>query len=82
MDYPFAFRLVHDVDAHPYKIQILHLLKLHEHAEQPFGLNTVCALLLNDIYVDNVWFSDECYILLSGNLNKQNMRFFDWQKPD
>ena len=28
------------------------------------------------------WISDECHMLLSGHLNKQNMRLYGWQKPD
>ena len=76
-------RLIQDLDAYPYNIQIFQLLKPQDPAER---MQYTCRMLaehyVNDNFVGNVWFSDECHILLSGHLNKQNMRFYGWQKLD
>ena len=46
-----------------------------------------CAYMLgraydDEAYLQNVWWSDECHVLLSGHVNKQNLCFLGWQKPD
>ena len=69
-------RMIKDIGAFSYKIQILQSLQPQD-PHQRFNYAT-CFLAQNyadEDFVENIWFSDECHVLLSGHVNKQNMRF-------
>ena len=69
-------RIIHDLGASPYKIKILQSLKPQVPTER---LRYACHMLAlqyqDDTFLDNIWFSDECHVLLSGHINKQNTWF-------
>lgn len=76
-------RLLKDLGVFSYKIQLLQTLQ----PQDPHQRANFAARLLALCYEDpgvlrNIWWSDECHVLLSGHVNKQNMRFLGWQKPD
>ena len=69
--------------ANSYKIQVLQMLK----PVDMLARARYCTYMLGraydeEGYLKNVWWSDECHVLLSGHVNKQNLRFLGWQKPD
>ena len=71
-----------DFNLFPYKIQIMQSLSLEDQVERlDFCQWASRVLEENGNAFSNVWFSDECHFLLSGHVNKQNMRFWASEQP-
>ncbi len=77
-----VFHMVHDIGAYSYKIQVMQKLTPND-----FRLRSqFCARTLANTYEDpgflqRWWWSDECHVQLDGQVNKQNLRFLGWEKP-
>ena len=83
MSYSSARRLTYDLVARSYKIQVFHELKPTDfHNRIQYCARTLANVYMDPQFLDNVWWSDESNILLSGHVNKQNMRWLGWEKPD
>lgn len=76
-------RILKDLGAFSYKIQILHEMRPCDFASRRAYCSRVLANLYEDqTYLDNWWWSDESHFLLSGHVNRQNMRFLGWSSPE
>jgi hypothetical protein len=76
-------RILKDLGAFSYKIQILHELRPCDFAARRSHCARVLASLHDDpSFLDNWWWSDESHFLLSGHVNRQNMRFLGWERPE
>lgn len=74
--------LTGDLELFPYKIQIMQALTITDQV----GRLDFCNWATNELEKNenafmNVWFSDECHFLLSGHVNKQNMRYWSTNQP-
>jgi hypothetical protein len=75
-------RILKDLGAFSYKIQILHDLRPCDFAARiSYCARVLANLYENPRYLDNWWWSDESHFLLSGHVNRQNMRFLGWERP-
>jgi hypothetical protein len=75
-------RILKDLGAFSYKIQILHELRPCDFsARVSYCARVLANLYENSGYLDNLWWSDESHFLLSGHVNRQNMRFLGWERP-
>ncbi|KAJ4443060.1 hypothetical protein ANN_04710 [Periplaneta americana] len=78
-----VWRMVKELGACSYWIQVLHELRPPDYRTHLQYCAHVLACLYEDEHsLDNWWLSDECHVLLSGHINKQNIRFLGWEKPD
>ena len=76
-------RIISDLGAHSYRIQILQSLTANDIVLRRQYCERMLAIAYQDEeYFSNIWWSDECHILLSGHVNRQNMRFIGWMKPE
>lgn len=76
-------RILSDLGAFSYKVQIMHQLRPCDFSAR----REFCARVLANLYEDpeflqNWWWSDESHFLLSGHVNRQNMRFLGWSSPE
>ena len=76
-------RMIKDIGAFSYKIQILQTLQPQDpHQRFDYATRFLAHNYADGDFVENIWFSDECHVLLSGHVNKQNMRFLGWERPE
>ena len=71
-----------DLHLFPYKIQILQAQTAAKKEEgRTFCVNISQRIEDNPTFLDLIFFSDEAHFHLSGNVNKQNMRFLAQAQP-
>lgn len=76
-------RILRDLGAFSYKIQILHELRPCDFsARRDYCARVLANLYENPAFLDNWWWSDESHFLLSGHVNRQNIRFLGWSSPE
>ncbi|XP_039280434.1 uncharacterized protein LOC120350562 [Nilaparvata lugens] len=76
-------RILHDdLHLHPYKIQIVHALNPTDYPIRVGFCEHMLQLFEdNQLLVHNLWMSDEANFHLSGNVNKQNFRYWAVLNP-
>jgi len=82
-----SIRSVHtmlkDINAFSYKIQVFQKLNPNDTlVRSQFCARTLATQYDDPSFLSRWWWSDECHIQLNGQVNKQNLRFWGWQKPD
>ena len=76
--------MVNDLGAYSYNIKIFQALTPNEQVQRlTFSTRTLANVYQNPDYLSRWWWSDECHdVQLDGHVNKQNMRFLGWEKPE
>ena len=76
-------RILNDLGVHSYRIQLLQTLQPQDPVQRVnFATRLLAIAYQDDSFLKNIWWTDECNVLLSGHVNKQNMRFLGWHKPE
>ena len=84
MSYTTAWRISRkDLGLYPYTISMRHKLTARDRLRR----RAMCEVFLQRIrrdplWLNNVWFSDESHVYLSGKVNKTHCVFWGSQKPD
>ena len=75
--------LIADLHMHHYRIQIKQKLAPHDMRKRVIMCQWFCDKIdaVPD-FLDNVWFSDEAYFLLSGHVNSKNNIFWGSTPPE
>ena len=75
--------LIADLNLYPYRIQIKQKLTLDDMRKRVIMCQWFCDKIdaVPD-FLDNVWFSDEAYFLLSGHVNSKNNIFWGSTSPE
>ena len=78
-----VLRIIHkEINAYPYKIQILQHQTDHNKVERQTFCEDISERIENNPgMLDSIFFSDEAHCHLSGHVNKQNMRFWAQAQP-
>lgn len=74
--------LFSDLKLHPYKLQIIQQLQPGDANNRiNFAQMFLAKCEENEMFLNNVWMSDEAHFHLSGYVNKQNFRYWAAENP-
>lgn len=75
-------RILHELDFHPYKLQIVQLLNERDPASRmEFSIQILAKINEDANFLGNLWISDEAHFHLNGFVNKQNFRYWAQDNP-
>ena len=75
-------RIRDSLDFSSYKIQLFQAIKPEDLTlRESFCLRFLSILHLDPTFIHNIWFSDDCHVLLNGFINKQNICLLGFSPP-